>query len=125
MSRRRGYSVRPGGLHDIEYRDKERKVVFNADLRDHAVYLGYERVAGPPMTDAERETIIRRVYEYVNDGRGMRIDFLWPDGRHWGEPQGWEARAWTEEDRQKYIVRYQQRAHGNWFQRLLTRLGIG
>jgi hypothetical protein len=66
-------------------------VVFAAHMRDHEVHLGHEKVTGAPMTEEDLARIIGTVYHELNDVQRSRVDFLYPDGSHWGRLQGWKA----------------------------------
>jgi hypothetical protein len=81
-------ATKAGGRQD---REPERMVVFAAHMRDHEVHLGHEKVTGAPMTEKDLERIIGTVYQELNDVQRSRVDFLYPDGSHWGRLQGWKA----------------------------------
>ena len=99
MTGRRGpYSVEIEGIGEVVYREHERTVVFAAHMRDHEVHLGHEKVTGAPMTDEDHERIIGTVYHELNDVQKARVDFLYPDGSHWGPPQGWKATPLPERE---------------------------
>jgi hypothetical protein len=85
------YSVEIKGIGEVIYREPERMVVFAAHMRDHEVHLGHEKVTGAPMTEEDLERIIGTVYHELNDVHRSRVDFLYPDGSHWGRLQGWKA----------------------------------
>jgi hypothetical protein len=65
--------------------------MFAANMRNHEVYLGHERVSGTPVTADDLERIIGAVYRELNEVQRARVDFLRPDGSSWGQLQGWKA----------------------------------
>lgn len=95
----REYAVHVRGISAVEYREPGRTVRFAANMRDHEVHLGHETVIGPPLTPDDRERIIQRTYEHLNDTRHMQLDFLHPDGSYWGQPQEWRAEPLSEQER--------------------------
>lgn len=80
------YSVNVKGRARVEYKDRDRTVVFEAGMLDQAVYLGREKVTAGRLDPGQREEVIARVYHRLNVVRGMGLEFINPDGSRW-QPQ--------------------------------------
>ena len=85
------YSVHVKRRDQVEYKDRDRTVVFEAGMLDQAVYLGRERVTGGRLDPGQREEVIERVYYHLNVVRQMGLEFINPDASRWhprAEPSG-------------------------------------
>jgi hypothetical protein len=89
------YSVNVKGRDRVEYKDRDRTVVFEAGMLDQEVYLGREKVTAGRLDPEQREEIIERVYHHLNVVRRMGLEFISPDGSRWqprAKPSGETAR---------------------------------
>jgi hypothetical protein len=77
------YSVNVKRRDRVEYKDRDRTVVFNAGMLDGEVYLGGEEVIKGRLDPRQREEVIGRVYHHLNVVRGMGLAFINPDGSRW------------------------------------------
>jgi hypothetical protein len=80
------YSVNVKGRDRIEYKDRDRTVVFEAGMLDQEVYLGREKVIAGRLDPGQQEEVIARVYHRLNVVRRMGLEFINPDGSLW-QPQ--------------------------------------
>lgn len=93
-AREHRYTVHVKDRHRVEYKDRDRSVVFEAGMLDGAVYLGGEKVTAGRLDPGQREEVIARVYHHLNLVRGMGLEFINPDGSRWqpvAEPSGQPA----------------------------------
>jgi hypothetical protein len=89
------YSVHVKDRGRVEYKDRDRTVVFEAGMLDQEVYLGREKVTAGRLDPGQREEVIERVYDHLNVVRHMGLEFINPDGSRWQprvKPSGETAR---------------------------------
>jgi hypothetical protein len=77
------YWVHVKGRHRVEYKDRDRTVVFDAAMLDRAVYLGGEKVSAGWLDPGQREEVIERVHYQLNVVRQMGLEFINPDDSRW------------------------------------------
>jgi hypothetical protein len=116
------YSVDIRGISAVEYREPGRLVRFPANMRDHEVYVGQEEVEGEAMTEADLRRATERVYSYLNEGRGLQVDFRYRDGSYWGAPQDWVAPTLSDKQRQRNQAEAERLRQGRWFRQFLRYL---
>jgi hypothetical protein len=88
------YSVNVKGRDRVEYKDRDRTVVFEAGMLDQEVYIGREKVTAGRLDPGQREEVIVRVYHHLNVVRRMGLEFINPDGSRWqprAKPSGGSA----------------------------------
>ena len=92
---RNRYSVHIPRRDRVEYKDRDRTVVFEAGMLDQAVYLGREKVTAGRLDPGQLEEVIERVYYHLNVVRRMGLEFINPDASRWqpsAKPSGETAR---------------------------------
>jgi hypothetical protein len=77
------YSVHVKRRDQVEYKDRDRTVVFRAGMLDGEVYLGREQVTAGRLDPDQREEIIERVYHHLNVVRQMGLTFINEDASPW------------------------------------------
>jgi hypothetical protein len=77
------YSVHVKDRGRVEYKDRDRTVVFEAGMLDQEVYLGREKVTAGRWNPGQRAEVIERVYYHLNAVRQMGLEFINPDCSRW------------------------------------------